>query len=127
MPNNSLKNIKRTLFVFKNGTVFISEVDVNLLHGEWFEQEGWLKKEPDFIDKYPRGYFDQEGIYIYQGKDASLPKIDDKELKLLLLKLTKKININPNLNIYLGSTNKTNNLKKEPAKNLGTLKEFLNL
>ncbi len=127
MTNDGLKNIKRTLFVFKDGSVFVSEADVNLLHGEWFEREAWLKNEPDFIDKYPRGYFDQEGIFIYQGKDAGLPKIDDKELKSLLLRLTKKVNINSNLNIYLGTTDKTNGLKKEPEKNLGPLEDFLNL
>lgn len=132
MTNFYLKKIKRRMFVIVDDKLFLAPRAMNCTHGDWFIQEGWMDKEDSsFIEQNPRGYVDKEGIYIYQGYEASVPKISKRILEKNIKKLLKKLDLNDNLHVFFGTIKEPDKKiwygKLPPQKDLGSIAEILKI
>lgn len=127
MSSFALKNIKRRMFVIKGSRLFIASSKDNCSHGAWFKQEGWMSDvDGSFLEKNPRGYVDSEGIYLYQGHKATIPKIETELLRNVIIELKERLNLKNDLHVFLGSIidNQKKHGKRQPQKDLGILIKF---
>lgn len=124
-----LQNIYRSLFVVLGGEVIVSPPKQRISHGEWLKKQGWSDtKVGHFIEAFPRGYVDEEGVYIYQGRHSKEPKISEETLKRIIKILYQKVDIKNDLHVYSGvdinsSPNKKGKLP--PLKDLGRISEII--
>lgn len=120
-----MKNIKRTMFVIVDDEVIIAPQHLKCSHGEWFKKEGWTA--PRFIEENPRGYVDTEGVYLYQGKRAVVPKIGKERIRRYIFELFSKLRLKTDLHIFLGTIHngKVNgNGKLQPKIDSGSIKKL---
>jgi len=130
MSISGLGNIKRRLFVFIDDRLVCADEDGMGTHGEWFRNQGWMEKGRDeFLEKYPRGYVDEEGVYLYQGRDARLPNISIVALSELLSRLKNQLMINDQKCVYLGGKRGKTDArgKLEPIITLGPLNKLISI
>ena len=124
MSSFELKNIRRTMFVVKDGKLYLSHPNNNISHKDWFINEKWMEcDDKSFIEKYPRGYIDSEGVYIYQGYKAYTPQISRKLLEKIITELHLKMKLDRKLHVFLGTTDypKNEEGKKPPQNDLGSI------
>ena len=126
MGHFKLHNIKRRMFVYYNEQVKISPQELHCTHGEWFDLEGWTNNDKDFIEKHARGYVDDEGVYIYQGRDARLPDLNEAELRKIMSTLCDKLSIAKDKHIYIGTIPGQVDAqgKLKPEKDIGKVNKY---
>ena len=121
------------IFIFislikKDGDDFSTVFQQSILDGFWvsviFENEckSILERNIDFLEVFPRGYIDEEGIYFYQGRKSKEPDISSELLKRVVKILCQKVNIKDDLHVYFGvDTNSSPNRKGKlpPSKRFG--------
>lgn len=114
------------MFVIFGDKVIIAPQYVKCSHGEWFKKEGWSISRS--LEKNPRGYVDAEGIYLYQGKNAVVPKVGNERLRRYVFELFLKLGLKKDLHIFLGTVRdgKINNRGKLPPKiDLGSIEKII--
>ena len=67
----------RTTFAIIDDTLMIGHV--GLSHADWLI--GKLKIDNETFDKVIRGYYDDTGIYFYQGEFKTSPEVEEAALK----------------------------------------------
>ena len=130
MNSFKLQDISRVLFVITDEEVYISPPGQRISHGEWFEKQGWSnERNIDFLEMFPRGYIDEEGVYFYQGRKSKEPNMSPESLKRVVKILCQKVNIKDDLHVYFGvDTNSSPNRKGKlpPLRDLGKISDIIN-
>lgn len=128
MENFHLKNIKRRMFVIKNGILHLAPTHLNCSHKDWFRKKRWLIDDDDScMHQLVRGYVDSEGVYFYQGYDAHSPELEISFLKNILNELQNKLKLDDKIHVFFGTIQviPKKSGKLPPEKDLGTISEII--
>ncbi|MDD5342033.1 MAG: hypothetical protein PHI73_01740 [Patescibacteria group bacterium] len=117
----------RRMFCIYQGKLYIADQNLSYSHATWFEKEGWTANERDgLMDKITRGIIDDQGdIYFYAGFDFRVNDEIESIFFAHLKELVEKLKLDARARIFGGTIKSEPGKKWPPAKEYGTIKDYL--
>jgi hypothetical protein len=119
----------RRMFCIYKGKLYIAKPNLDYSHYIWFKKEGWVSTKKDgLINEIVRGIIDDEGnISFYIGNDFEINKEVETIFFSNLKKITKKMELDTDAEIFGGAIKQKPGEKWPPRKKYGKIKNFSNL